>query len=895
MNLSLEQARKNMEVISISDSEMIRIIFRTLKRELDQSSLDDLLFEKKKLSKRKNSIEGRRAFGKIQEKIDNLLFIPELISLKINDKRHYQKIIDIGGVKINGKTYVPFIFSAGLIRRNSGLFIEKSIKEEITKIFDNGRNPDVELVPAKYNSYFSLYSSSTLSVSFPRIVVVPDLILKNVKRVDYAKYIGEGIDPVVEEKDMELEFNYFDGCGMVSPETAKQWSYDLELDYVGSTFGVRSSFLKGMCVTFDFHRFAEEISGTYFIKDFYGNEIDIRNIDVIVSPSMFKLSESYCNTQDYISNCEKNNIGWGISKVNPKVEKSFCKTSYQYLQVLSLDKDKIEKICKPTLEWLSRVSGLSLTDVLLYILGNTSDFKTGWFDRLDPLYKSLLLENNILNDSYLIENLSRSLSKKKNDSKKGNLQLRGNYQAAIPDLHLYCQHIFDMPLKPFLKEGESYSNYWNEKNVSQVVGVRSPIVYQSEVILLNFKKDEETKKWFKHVKSGIVLPANGVSLEFALAGGMDSDYDLIATIDSGEMIDGRMGGLPIVYDTEKSPKSKIGSQTENLLYEAQMKGFGTKVGFFTNISSSFYSMIYNYQIGSPEYNVILQRLKWGRASQGLEIDRQKGLIVPDFPEHWTKYKKLSDKMNSDELEKTKFNNSILAESRPYFFIYLYPHYRKRYNKEIAGFHNISMTKFGVPFVELLKYENKTEEQQKLVDWHYKKTFFINNNSPMNLVCRHMEKELETIKIARREESKKFDYKILTSNNFKIPLKINIDKAKLLFKEYKSLKRSLSQSYEEFDEKNYSSIEQIYKHINQKAYKTITSNASELADLIVYLCYSVLGKQSKSFLWNCFGEEVFLSVQGKKNQKYVRIPTPDPKGNIEYLFEKYSIHLINIED
>jgi len=49
------------------------------------------------------------------------------------------------------------------------------------------------------------------------------------------------------------------------------------------------------------------------------------------------------------------------------------------------------------------------------------------------------------------------------------------------------------------------------------------------------------------------------------------------------------------------------------------------------------------------------------------------------------------------------------------------------------------------------------------------------------------------------------------------------------------------------------------------------------------------------LWNCFGEEVFLSVQGKKNQKYVRIPTPDPKGNIEYLFEKYSIHLINIED
>ena len=895
-NLSLEQARKNMEVISISNSEMTRTIFRVLGRQFSQTQLDDLLLEKKKLSKRKNSLEGRKLVGKIQERIDSLLFIPELISLKITDKRHYQRILDMGGVKINGKTYVPFIFSAGLIRRNSGLFINSEIKDQILNIFDNGRNMDVELVPAKYNSYLSLCSSSTYPATFPKIVIVPDLVLNNIKRVDYAKYVGEGIDPIVEEKEMSVQFNYFDGCGMVSPEMARQWSNDLELDYVGSTFGVRSSFLKGMCVTFDFHKFAREVSENYIIKDFYGKEVDIRNIEVIVSPSMFKLSESYNDTEDYISKCEKNGIGWGISKVNPKVEKSYCKTSYQYLQILSLKDNQINRICNSTLEWLSKISGFKLEHVLRYVLGNSNtNFEKGWFQKLDPLYRSLLLEETIINDSYLISHIDKSLAKKKNDSKKGNLLLRGTYQAAIPDLHLYCQHIFGMPLEPFLKEGESYSHYWNEKNVSQVVGVRSPIVYQSEVLLLNFRNDVEKKKWFEHIKSGIVLPANGGGLDFALAGGMDSDYDLLATIDSKEMIEGRQGGLPVVYDTEKAPKSKIVKETESLLHKAQMNGFGTRVGFLTNVSSSFYSLIYNYPKQSLEYNTILQRLKWGRAAQGLEIDRQKGLVIPPFPEHWAKYKKIKEDMTEEEKMRHIFNNKLLAEKRPYFFIYLYSHYRKKFNKEVSDFNNISMTRFGIPFKELLVLEDKTEEQQKLIDWYHRKGFFIDNKSPMNLICHHMEKELENVKITRRESSKNFDYTVLLSKKFRKPLKRDIDKAKILFKEYKSLKRSLSQSHGEFDNKDYSSIEEIYKYINQKAYKSITSNASELADLIVYMCYKVLGKRSGAFGWACFGEEIYSNIKEKKNQKFVRVPVPDEKGNIEYLFQNYSVHLINIEE
>lgn len=893
-NISLNEARRNTEVVSISDSQMIRSLYRLKGKEFSPYKLEKLLDEKSKISKRRNSIENRKKLSNIISEIDNVLFIPEIISVKISDKRHYQAIIKRGGINVNGKTYVPFIFSAGLIRRNSGLFIDMFIKNQMMEILDNGRDKNIEIIPAKYNSYLGLHNSSTLSVTFPRIAVVPDLIFKKEKRVEYGTYIKDGIDPLVEEKDVELEFNAFDGCGLVSPEMARQWSRDLDIDYVGSTFIIRSAWLKGMCVTMDFHKFADEVASVHIIKDIYGNDIDIRNIDVIVIPSMFKLYDSYKDTNDYLTNCRINNLGWGISRVNPKEEKSFCKTSYQFLQVLNLNKVQIESICQPTLSWLSEVSGGKIESTFLYALGEINDFSKGWMNRLDPLYQSLILENKLIEDNFLVNNLDKSLLKKKNNAKKGNLYLNGNYQAVIPDLVLYCKHIFGMELIPLLQEGEFYSNYWNNKNVSEVIGIRSPIVYQSEVIKLNLKYDEECLKWFEHVKSGIVFPANGIGLEFALIGGADGDGDSIATIDSKEMLAGRMGGLPVLYDTAKAPKYIINDTTENLLYEAHMKGFGTKVGFLTNVSSTYYSLISNYAKDSQEYNTILQRLKWGRASQGLELDRQKGLIIPPFPVHWTKYKKITNDMSSEEQEQHIYNNTLLAERRPFFFVYLYSHYMRRYKREQAIYNNISLTRFGLSFHEMVNLPEKTQEQEDIISRYNKKTYFIDNDSVMNVLCHYMEEQLRKITTNKTVISKNFDYTILLSNSFEKPVKKDIEKVFLLYKEYKSFKRNFRENHNEFEEGEYSSLEQIYHYINQKAYLAITNNSEELANMIVYCCYAVMGKQSKYFCWSVFGKEILQNIKNKKTDKFVRIPMPAENGKIDYLWKSYSNYLINIE-
>jgi len=224
--------------------------------------------------------------------------------------------------------------SAGQIRRSSVLFMRTSrLKQDITIKFNDGRDLNKQIVPAKFSAYYSLYSSSTLPVSFPRLAVVPDLTIKAVKKVDFSTYIDENTDPKIEEREMELDFNAFDGSGLVSPEFAQQIADELDVDYLPSTFIVRAPFLKGMVVTFDFHEFAKSVAKSSEIVDIYGNKINIKSIDMIVTESMLKLWDSvsqvrkpiFSTALKTISVLEYRSLLLSMTKITAKVHTSFCK------------------------------------------------------------------------------------------------------------------------------------------------------------------------------------------------------------------------------------------------------------------------------------------------------------------------------------------------------------------------------------------------------------------------------------------------------------------------------------------------------------------------------------------------------------------------------------------
>ena len=83
--------------------------------------------------------------------------------------------------------------------------------------------------------------------------------------------------------------NAFDGSGIVSPEMARRWQEDLSLDYMPSSFILRSAWIKGLVSVFDFHKFAREVANNDIIIDVWGNKNNINDIDVILTSSQFKM------------------------------------------------------------------------------------------------------------------------------------------------------------------------------------------------------------------------------------------------------------------------------------------------------------------------------------------------------------------------------------------------------------------------------------------------------------------------------------------------------------------------------------------------------------------------------------------------------------------------------
>lgn len=286
IKINVRQAKKNGELVALGDNQVLRSIRKLKNKKVDFDYINELFKERRRLVRRRDSIENKERIVQIDKDIDNLLFIPEYISVRIEKNTHYKTIIK-KGLYINNKKYVRLLCGAGNARKNTVFFVQEEIYNELDKILCNGMN-DIKIVPAKYNAYYGLSNSSTYKISEPSVCVIPDLEYDMIKKVDW---ITESIPKdIIEEKDKTLSFNAFDGMGIISPRMCAKWSEDLDLDYVPCCFIIRNYFVKGLVAEFDFHKFAKEVAKKDTIKDIYGVEYNIEDIDVILTKSQFKLA-----------------------------------------------------------------------------------------------------------------------------------------------------------------------------------------------------------------------------------------------------------------------------------------------------------------------------------------------------------------------------------------------------------------------------------------------------------------------------------------------------------------------------------------------------------------------------------------------------------------------------
>ena len=115
----------------------------------------------------------------------------------------------------------------------------------------------------------------------------------------------------------------------------------------------------------------------------------------------------------------------------------------------------------------------------------------------------------------------------------------------------------------------------------------------------------------------------------------------------------------------------------------------------------------------------------------------------------------------------EFNNKLLIEKRPYFMKYLYPKYKTQYNEYRKRCNYLCYMTFGMKIDELLKLNNKTEEQERMVRNYYRFNPFLETDCPMNNICRHMENEIKEIKINAKKRNPLYIFDILFNKNIDI--------------------------------------------------------------------------------------------------------------------------------
>jgi len=908
IELPFNKAKELKEVVALADNQILRSIRDIRKHSIKYKHIENLFKERNIRKQRYHSIENSNRIIEIQDRINRTMFIPDYITVVIEHRSHYKKIFN-EGVTVNNKRYSRLSCSSGQARVSTVVLCCEEIIDELKTRLNNGRDLTKQFAPSKFNAYFGLAGSSTYLVSEPKFIVVKDFINIDKFKANYVIEKDWNIDDDIEKREIGMELNRTDGMGLISPKQAEKWAKDLGLNWIPSQFCIRQSFIKGMLCTFPIHRFCQDINnGEYIVdtiyKDSKGNYIkaDLREYDVIISESQFKLWDSYPDINTYINNCHKNKLYWGVSQYTPQEAKNILKLNYQFIQTLNLNQDNIEKLSQQFVDWICGVSYDNIYYTLLFLLGvnNTKNSIKYYLINSDNYWiKSLLINPELKNDKYIQTKIRNLLKVRIQNGCMGDIFVDGNFQVLVYDPYGFMQHVCGLEVTGLLKKDEFYSNYWNNRKINKINGMRSPLTYRSEHVILNLIKDDETEKWYKYCRLGIILNYHGH--EVVNFGGADVDYDILATTSNQEIINGVFKNeLPVVY-SPPTPEKIIFSDED--LYKADTFSFGSIIGSITNKSSNGYALLSNiedkYGNDSDEYKITLSRLKQCCKAQSAQIDKAKiGREVKGIPKIWV-YKQIINVDDSEEIIKKKeFHNSILLNKYPYFFKYLYKTANKKYKKYCEMNEITCHQKYKISFKKLKELDRLSFEQKEFIDNFYKYMPLTYSNNPMNLLCKY----IEGINFEINKKIKSLDDSNIIS--------IYINKEHLYTnEEYKEVINILNQHINKIrynkilfndvaNDYNYDdNIIQDFKIDNDLLEQELNNFCSDVylvTNILIDYFYKDKISSNKDILWNTYGKYIYNNVKNNTidNPKF---PFPNKYGKINYLGLNYSLKELNIDE
>ena len=868
LNLTIQEAIRNKEFVAIADNQIIRFINKNTDVDMLANKITNQI---NKIAKQKNSLENRRKIAELYKQKYNLLFVKEYICIVIDKNKDFD-YMNNKGFFINGMRYKRLLATNGGVKQSTVVYVSEDIYDELNNKINNGRNLNKELVPAKLEAYKSLTCSASIPVSDPnKVLVVKDCITEFKSDVILLDDTQSEYPKLEYKCNFPIKLEDSDGYGLILPELSKRWSNELEEDYIAAGFCIRNSFLKGMVFTFDFVDFAEKVAKNYIVKDAWGYERDIRDVDIIITTSMLKLWDSYDSLEHYMECCKKNGYTFSVTKITPKKLENERNLNYQFIQSYDLTDEDIDELIKPTVQEIHDVLGEDPLKSILFLKGlYLSEDNYEIYD--NDIVDALMIDKRMINDPFIRSKIHNMIKKRINDAKIGVLKVKGNFSIISGDPYSLCQSIFNLKVTGLLNTGEFYSRYWNDKCVDKVVAFRAPMTCHNNIRILNLVNNDDVNYWYRYMNTVTIF--NSWDTTTHALNGADKDSDMILTTDNPVLLR-KTKQLPAVMCIQKSATKKI--VTEKDLAQSNKDGFGDEIGSTTNKITSMIDISFSFCKDSEEYKELQYRIICGQNYQQNAIDKMKGILCKKMPKEWYNYHSAKNSNNKD------LNLRILADKKPYFFIYNYPHEMKKYKRYIENSNKNCLMRFGMTVEELKDKLIKTKEEKTFLKYYNMRMPVFLNKSTMNRICWKIEQEFNEYK--NTIINIPFNYSILMNDCGYA--EINFEKIKNVYNDYLNItKQYMISSYGKIDEDERVATRNAFKEDFRRRVYEICSDEDEICNIIVELCYK--NNHSKQFVWDICGKTIIKNLL-KKNNYTIQYPILDDSGNIEFGGEKFSLY------
>lgn len=265
-----------------------------------------------------------------------------------------------------------------------------------------------------------------------------------------------------------------------------------------------------------------------------------------------------------------------------------------------------------------------------------------------------------------------------------------------------------------------------------------------------------------------------------------------------------------------------------------------------------------------------------------------------MPAEWkrTKPNEILETDDACTILQKQFNQCIVADKYPYFFIYNYLSLKQEFDRYFKTMNYICYDELSVFLSDLIsKYKNHeflSPVEQNFLNNYFKNCPVSYAPSIMNRLCWQLEQKLGKTK----KDNKEFDYALLLSEN-----KIN-----------KRIKKEVEAIYDEYKRRSVECQVRLQRHQITKdeytAFYTLTldwfkqqifsicNNAETVTDALIDLCYT--HSNSKQFVWDVCGEQIIRNLLNKHNN-LISYPVQDREGEIEFWGEKFSMRTINYDN